>query len=113
MDLTTFADVDTKNPESLRSFFDANYMVHETLYNAILSQFGIAIEHYPLFVQQMPPTNDWLLIHDREHKSIAALLSIGTPPDLDSCDFTNQEIVDDWMYDHNLLHLQLEQVLTL
>lgn len=113
MNLVDFTDIDVSKPESLRSFFDSNYLVHETLYNAILTKYGAVIEHYPLFVEAMPPSADWLLTHDREHKAIASALSLSLPPDLDSCDFTNQQIVDDWMYDHNLLHLQLEQVIGL
>lgn len=110
MNLTSFTDVDVKNEDSMREFLDLNAISHETIYNTLLGQLGVKIDHYPLWT--MGGTDqDWLLIHDQEHKSISAVLSLGTPVDLDQVDFNNKSEVEDWLNNHALAHDQISQVL--
>lgn len=110
MDLTSFSDVDVTDKVQMLQFFDLNYLAHEQIAQSIQTQSGITINHFPLFTA-VPPNKDWLLTHDQEHQEISARLNLGTPPTLDSCDFENQQITDDWLNDHYLLHQQIAQVL--
>ena len=114
MNLVSFTQVDVTNKDAMRDFFDQNAMVHETIYNTLLGVYQIEIEHYPLWKEDITEDDkDWLFVHDKEHKAISDAISGGTPPDLDTVDFSNQDQMNDWMDAHYLMHQQIEQVLGL
>ena len=106
MDLTAFSDVDVMDPVQMQQFFDLNYLAHESIAQYLQINQKITLTHYPLFTDS-PPTKDWLLVHDQEHKDISSQLNLGIPPSLDSCEFSDQSITDDWLNDHFLLHQQI------
>lgn len=111
-DLTSFTDVNVKSEDSLREFLDFNAIAHETIYNTLLGQFQIEVEHYPLFTMA-GADKDWLFIHDREHKAIANALNLGLSPDLDTVNFKNQAESEDWLNNHADMHALINQVLGL
>lgn len=103
MNLSAFNDVDPQDEGSMREFLDANALAHETIYNTLLGVNGVVINHYPLWAPD-GPDDDWLQIHDAEHKAIAVALGFGTPPDLDAVDFESAGAAQDWFNNHALQH---------
>lgn len=110
MDLIAFQDVDVTDKQKMLQFFDLNYLVHEAIAQTLQTKDQITINHVPLFTA-VPPNKDWLLSHDQEHKDISTRLNLGLPPSLDSCNFEDQSIANDWLNDHFLLHQQIAQAL--
>jgi hypothetical protein len=112
MNLSSLQDFDMQNGGALVEFLDQNFLAHETIYAALMEQQQVVSEHYPLFTMG-GITQDWLLVHDRVHKSIAITLGLGLPPDLDTLDVKNQAQAEDWQQNHTLLHQRIEQALGL
>lgn len=111
MNLTSLTDVDFKSEEAMREFLDANALAHETIFNTILAT-GVVMEHYPLWTMG-GADQDWLLVHDSEHRAIANALSLGLPPDLAEVDFQDERAAQDWFNNHALQHDLINQTLGL
>lgn len=112
MNITQFYDVDLQNREATQEFIDLNAVDHETIYNALLSQNQIVIDHYPLWSPD-GVTDDWLFLHAREHNSISFALLLSAPVDLDTLDTKDAEASNFWMQNHLLAHQLIIQSLGL
>lgn len=103
MDLSAFTNFDRNDPAQLRLFLDLNALAHDSTLQAMTT----VVDHFPLFGE---PTEDWALRHDREHRDIAAALSIAAPPDLSVVDFSKQTS-EDWLLYHKQHHDLINQTL--
>jgi hypothetical protein len=98
MNLASIADAKMSDAEQARQLFDANFLLHETINNQLLS-LGIVLPHFPLWVDESAD-QDWLEAHNREHQSWSAALNIGEIPSLDTVDFKDDVMANDWIQRH-------------
>ncbi len=103
MDLTAFSRFDRQDPDHVSLFLDLNYLAHEATVQAMTS----VVDHRPLFGEPDPA---WAFDHDREHRAIAAALSIAAPPDLSVVDFADDSS-EDWLLYHSRHHDLINQAL--
>ena len=109
MNISSMIELDLKNPDSVQNFLDMNAMDHETIYEALMRKFNQSVPHYSLWTES-GISEDWLLLHDQEHRAISDLLTLYMPVDLTNLDANN---VNDWVNDHVLAHSQINQALGL
>jgi hypothetical protein len=112
MNLSSMQDFDMQNAGALVQFLDMNALSHETIYGALMEQFQTVSEHYPLFTTG-GITEDWLNLHAQVHTSIATVLGLALPVDLDTLDAKDRAQAEDWQQNHTFAHQQIEQALGL
>jgi hypothetical protein len=103
VNITSLSDFDSADPESLQEFFDLNDIAHGSVHDAMLES-GTLRDRYPLYTEE--PDENWLFVHDRDHRTRAAALNLPTPPDLAQVDFSDPAQVAAWKqyhYDHHIL----------
>jgi len=79
---------------------------HELFYQTLNSR-GIVTPFYP--IEEIDPSNidDWLLIHNQMHESLATILSLNNPFQLLDADFNVEDDFYDWIGVHSDIHQQI------
>jgi len=87
-----------------------NYLQHQLFYETLNSK-GIETPFYP--IEEIDPSNidDWLLIHNQMHESLATILSLDNPFQLLDADFNVEDDFYDWLGVHQDIHQQIATVL--
>ena len=87
-----------------------NYLQHE-LFDQTLNSRGIVTPFYP--IEEIDPSNidDWLLIHNQMHESLASILRLNNPFQLLDADFNVEDDFYDWLGVHQDIHQQIAQAL--
>jgi len=83
---------------------------HELFYQTLNSR-GVATPFYP--IEEIDPSNidDWLLIHNQMHESLASILNLNNPFQLLDADFNVEDDFYDWLGVHQDIHQQIAQAL--
>lgn len=74
---------------------------------------NVPLNDYPIFDVTEENLEDWLLIHNEMHKSIANYLNLGITPDLTVLDLEDDGSRVQWVDSHSQLHIRVNQVLGL
>jgi hypothetical protein len=98
-----------KDATAWKIFLGDHSFCHSTIGRKVVEIYNLTPIQYPL--SNLIDINDWLLRHNDEHKSIAAIIGISTPPDLISVDFSKEDQFYNWMYNHQAIHDQIKQVI--
>lgn len=72
----------------------------------------LAYTTYPLY-DTPDYDRDWLLNHMQEHQSIFAKLGLTGLPDLATVDLKKEGEFVDWMFQHQLIHEQINSALSI
>ena len=96
-----FGDVD-----SLGEFLFENGLEHQ-LFRETFMDNGIQVPAYPLTDANPDNLDDWLLAHQDEHQSFAALLGLNNPFNMLDVDFNVEEDFYDWIASHLFIHQQI------
>ena len=96
--------------EGLKRFQFENYLQHQ-LFFQILNSKGISTPFYP--IEDIDPSNidDWLLIHNQMHESLATILVLDNPFQLLDADINKEEDFYDWLGVHQDIHTQIANAL--
>ena len=81
--------------------------VQHQLFYEILADKGIAIPKYPLTDIETSNIDDWLLIHNQEHESLATALGLDNPFQLLDADWNEENSFYDWIGVHLTIHQQI------
>jgi len=87
-----------------------NGIQHQVFYE-ILADKGIAIQKYPLTDADIDNLDDWLLIHNQEHESLATQLGLDNPFQLLDSDWNVEDDFYDWIGVHQTIHQQIAAAL--
>lgn len=106
MNLAPLSEGDWKDPKSVQEIIDLNSITHNEIYTRMLDQ-GLVLNHVPIDAdfEDKASIPDWAYIHDAEHRQIASLLGIQSPPDLSEFDFDQQAQFDAWLAYHLQHHV--------
>jgi len=76
-----------------------------------LNRKGIQTPFYP--IGDIDPSNidDWLLLHNQMHESLASILRLDNPFQLLDADFNVEDDFYDWLGVHQDIHQQIAQAL--
>jgi hypothetical protein len=96
--------------DGLGEFLFENGLQHQLFYE-ILGDNGIAIEKYPIMDADTRNLDDWLLIHNQEHESLARTLGLDNPFQLLDADWNVEGDFYDWIGVHLTIHQQIAQAL--
>ena len=83
-----------------------NGVQHQVFYEILADQ-GIAIQKYPLTDAETDNLDDWLLIHNQEHESLATQLGLDNPFQLLDSDWNVEDDFYDWIGVHQTIHQQI------
>ena len=87
-----------------------NGVQHQVFYEILADQ-GIAIQKYPLTDAETDNLDDWLLIHNQEHESLATQLGLDNPFQLLDRDWNVDDAFYDWIGVHQTIHQQIAAAL--
>jgi len=87
-----------------------NGVQHQVFYE-ILADKGTAIQKYPLTDADTDNLDDWLLIHNQEHESLATQLGLDNPFQLLDSDWNVEDDFYDWIGVHQTIHQQIAAAL--
>lgn len=87
-----------------------NGVQHQVFYEILADQ-GIAIQKYPLTDAETDNLDDWLLIHNQEHESLATQLGLDNPFQLLDSDWNVEDDFYDWIGVHQTIHQQIAAAL--
>jgi hypothetical protein len=96
--------------DGLGEFSFENGVQHQLFYE-ILADKGIAIPKYPLTDIETSNIDDWLLIHNQEHESLATVLGLDNPFQLLDADWNEENSFYDWIGVHLTIHQQIAAAL--
>ena len=96
--------------EGLKWFQFENYLQHQLFFQTLNSK-GISTPFYP--IEDIDPSNidDWLLIHNQMHESLATILVLDNPFQLLDADINKEEDFYDWLGVHQDIHTQIANAL--
>jgi len=72
---------------------------------------GVATPFYPIEEANPDNLDDWLLIHNQMHESLAKILNLANPFQLLDADWNVEEDFYDWIGVHQDIHQQIAQAL--
>ena len=87
-----------------------NGVQHQVFYEILADQ-GIAIQKYPITDADTDNLDDWLLIHNQEHESLASQLGLDNPFQLLDSDWNVEDDFYDWIGVHQTIHQQIAAAL--
>ena len=87
-----------------------NYLQHQLFFETLNSR-GVSTPFYP--IEEIDPSNidDWLLIHNQMHESLATILVLDNPFQLLDADINKEEDFYDWLGVHQDIHTQIANAL--
>ena len=96
--------------QGLKRFAFENYLQHQLFFQALNSR-NVSTPFYP--IEDIDPSNidDWLLIHNQMHESLANILSLNNPFQLLDADFNVEDDFYDWLGVHSDIHTQIATAL--
>ena len=106
MDMDALSMVKHGDDESLSIFLFENQMQH-TLFQHTLMDNGISVPVFPIMEADTKNFDDWLMAHQVEHQSFAALLDLNNPFNMLDVDFGNESDFYDWIASHLYAHEQI------
>jgi hypothetical protein len=92
--------------EGLGRFAFENYLQHQLFFEALNAK-GYETPFYP--IEEINPQNidDFLLVHNQMHESLATILSLNNPFQLLDADFNVEDDFYDWIGVHSDIHQQI------
>jgi hypothetical protein len=96
--------------DGLGEFLFENGVQHQLFYE-ILADKGIAIQKYPLTDADPANLDDWLLIHNQEHESLATALGLDISFQLLDAGWNVEDSFYDWVGVHQTIHQQIAAAL--
>lgn len=112
MDFATLSIVKFGDRDSLGEFLFINSVQHQVFRETFFAQ-GIQVPAFPLADADIDNLDDWLLPHQVEHQSFAALLGLENPFNMLDADWNNEESFYDWLATHLSIHEQIAVALGL
>ncbi len=112
MNAILLQDALNDSPESWGSFTLVHGIEHDAL-DAALRKAGHEVEFYPLFDFPAKDNQDYLMLHAQVHESHGSALGIQLGTDLSTADFSDPDVVADWLQAHASIHLQENRALGL
>ena len=106
MNMEALSYVRFGDKDGLGLFLFENGVQHQLFYE-ILADKGIAIQKYPLTDADTSNLDDWLLIHNQEHESLATSLGLDNPFQLLDADWNVEDSFYDWIGVHQTIHQQI------
>jgi hypothetical protein len=106
MNMEALSYVKFGDKDGLGLFLFENGVQHQLFYE-ILADKGIAIQKYPLTDADTSNLDDWLLIHNQEHESLATTLNLDNPFQLLNADWNVEDSFYDWIGVHQTIHQQI------
>jgi len=102
--------VEFGDKEGLGRFAFENYLQHQLFFETLNSK-GVQTPFYP--IEDIDPSNidDWLLIHNQMHESLATILNLNNPFQLLDADFNVEDDFYDWLGVHQDIHQQIATAL--
>jgi len=97
----TFGDV-----EGLSRLVFENFQQHRLFWQT-LNRNNVTTPFYP--IEQADPNllDDWILIHNQMHQSLASILKLNNPFQLLDADWNVEEDFYDWIGVHQDIHVQI------
>jgi len=87
-----------------------NFQQHRLFWQT-LNRNGIQTPFYPIEDANPDNLDDWLLIHNQMHESLAKILNLANPFQLLDADWNVEEDFYDWIGVHQDIHQQIAQAL--
>jgi len=112
VDFATLSIVKFGDRDSLGEFLFINSVQHQVFRETFFAQ-GIQVPAFPLADADIDNLDDWLLPHQVEHQSFAALLGLENPFNMLDADWNNEESFYDWLATHLSIHEQIAVALGL
>jgi len=112
VDFATLSIVKFGDRDSLGEFLFVNSVQHQVFRETFFAQ-GIQVPAFPLADADIDNLDDWLLPHQVEHQSFAALLGLENPFNMLDADWNNEESFYDWLATHLSIHEQIAVALGL
>jgi hypothetical protein len=112
VDFATLSIVKFGDRDSLGEFLFVNSVQHQVFRETFFAQ-GIQVPAFPLADADIDNLDDWLLPHQVEHQSFAALLGLENPFNMLDADWNNEEAFYDWLATHLSIHEQIAAALGL
>jgi len=112
VDFATLSIVKFGDRDSLGEFLFVNSVQHQDFRETFFAQ-GIQVPAFPLADADIDNLDDWLLPHQVEHQSFAALLGLENPFNMLDADWNNEESFYDWLATHLSIHEQIAAALGL
>jgi hypothetical protein len=96
--------------QGLKRFAFENYLQHQLFFQQLNAK-GVITPFYP--IGDIDPSNidDWLLIHNQMHESLANILNLDNPFQLLDADFNVEDDFYDWLGVHSDIHTQIATAL--
>lgn len=89
-----------------------HYLEHMEFYKELMGQTPSRVTiNYP--IQRMDIPEDWLDAHQKMTQSVWSALGGGQSSDFADLDWENENMVQDWMYQHYLWHQSVREQLGL
>ena len=110
MNMEALSYVKFGDKDGLGEMLFENGVQHQVFYEILADQ-GIAIQKYPLTDAETDNLDDWLLIHNQEHESLATQLGLDNPFQLLDSDWNVEDDFYDWIGVHQTIHQQIAAAL--
>ena len=112
MNMATLSIVQFGDVDSLGEFLFENGLQHQLFRDTFFRQ-GIEVPAYPITDANPANLDDWLLAHQDEHQSFAALLGLNNPFNMLDVDWNVEEDFYDWLATHQYIHQQIAAALNI
>ena len=106
MDMDALSIVKHGDEESLGIFMFENSLQHGLFRDTFMDK-GILVPSFPLMDVNVSNFDDWLMAHQVEHQSFAALLDLNNPFNMLDVDFGKENEFYDWIASHLYIHEQI------
>ena len=110
MNFDDLSYVEFGDVEGLKRFEFENYLQHQLFFQTLNSK-GISTPFYPIQDIDTSNIDDWLLIHNQMHESLATILVLDNPFQLLDADINKEEDFYDWLGVHQDIHTQIANAL--
>ena len=110
MNFDDLSYVEFGDVEGLKRFEFENYLQHQLFFQTLNSK-GISTPFYPIQDIDTSNIDDWLLIHNQMHESLATILTLDNPFQLLDADINKEEDFYDWLGVHQDIHTQIANAL--
>ena len=110
MNMEALSYVKFGDKDGLGEMLFENGVQHQVFYEILADQ-GIAIQKYPITDADTDNLDDWLLIHNQEHESLASQLGLDNPFQLLDSDWNVEDDFYDWIGVHQTIHQQIAAAL--
>jgi len=106
MDFEALSFVKFGDKESLGVFLFENGQQHRLFQQTFMDR-GISVPVFPITDADTNNLDDWLLAHQVEHQTFAALLGLNNPFNMLDVDFNDETAFYDWLASHLYIHQEI------